>query len=279
MKKIIAILLCLILIFSLTACGKDEDKLLEGEEVLFDISSEITPDVSSSDLASSEDSSTQSGTEDGETSSSSDTEVDLNNTDSNSDSAVEEGFNTGMQLVDGKGVYYFPNINETYEYAAKIYADLLKFTFSYDEQLGVYEIVKDGSTGYYWRVNDSRFDSVAELERYLDVFFTKDCQKTFYDPSRFIDHNGHLYASIGAVADSNTYAGCSFKLTKQTTKRIFFEGTAYYYKSPEEVDNEQPLFTAAPADASKYETKTYEFELIINEEGTSWQFSKFAYLG
>ncbi len=273
MKRLLAFLLCITLIFALSACKKD--KLLEGEEVLFDINS--TASTSSEEASSTDSSTAASSSSQSESSSQA-----SSNTSSNSKPTVsvpeEEIFETGMELVSSGGVY-FPDINRSYKYAAEIYADLKNFTFSYDEQLGSFEIVKDGSTGYYWRVNDDRFDSVAELERYLDAFFTKECQKTFYDPTRFIDYNGHLYASLGTVADSQTYAGCSFKLTKQTTKRIYFTGTAYYYKNINDADPSKLLFTIAPADTSKFTTRTVEFEMQSTEDGMNWQFTKFGYLG
>lgn len=268
MKKLLAFLLCYILIFSLSACKKD--KLLKGEEVLYDIdsaSSDISSEESSSPLSEATDSSQKVDSSSAVSSVSKPT----------ANKPQEEVFDTGMQLVGGGA--HFPNINESYKYAAEIYEDIINFTFSYDEQLGSTEIVKNGSTGYYWRVNDDRFDSVAELETYLDAFFTKECQKTFYNPSRFIDYNGRLYASLGVTAGSPTYAGCSFKLTKQTTKRIYFTGTAYYYKTDEEIDATKKPFTLAPADPSKYLTKTVDFEMQITDDGNSWLFTKFGYLG
>lgn len=286
MKKLIAILICLSIILTFASCKKDNENLLENEEVIFDInavSSQVSPEVSTetSINTSSEDNNSESSVGNSGSAGS-----DLSSLDSSShddekpvqNDAVVETFDTGMKLFECDGIY-FPDINETYKYAAEIYADLINFTFGYDEQLGSYEIKIDNSVGYYWRVNDTRFDSVARLENYLDAYFTKDCQKTFYNAKRFIDHEGKMYASIGGVAGSETYAGCSFKLTKQTTRRICFTGTAYYYKSPDEVNPDEPFFTTEPKDVSKYDTKTVEFELQSSEDGMTWLFTKFGYIG
>ncbi|MEE0946676.1 MAG: DL-endopeptidase inhibitor IseA family protein [Acutalibacteraceae bacterium] len=276
MKKLIAFLLIFVLIFTFVGCKDDE--LLENEEVLFDINSSQPVDSSSQEgdnslVASSEATESTDGTE---TDSSAVSENNSSTVSSatTEETSEEEKFDTGMQLVQSGGIY-FPDINETYKYAAEIYRDIVNSTFSYDEDLGVYEIEKDGSVGNYWRVNDSRFDSVAELEEYLDAFFTKECQETFYEPSRFIDYNGHLYAVVGVVATDPTYAGCSFKLTKQTTKRIFFECTGYYLKSYDDIDPSQPLLTAAPENLDKYNTRTVSFVLQATEDGMSWQFTQF----
>ncbi len=298
MKKILAFLLSVTLIFTLSACKKDEP--FEDEEVLFDITTQSSPNSSeevtagevssdenslgensSDEVISNETSSGESSSSESSSSESSSSEAsssgtsDLNPT---VNTPEEDVFDTGMELVSGGGVY-FPDINRYYTYAAEIYADLKNFTFSYDEQLGSFPIVIDGSMGYYWRVNDDRFDSVADLENYLNSLFTEECKNTFYDPTRFIDYEGHLYASIGAVADNYTYAGCSFVLTKQTTKRILFTGTSYSYKNYEEVDSEVPLFTTVPEDVSKYLTRTVDFEMQVSEDGMSWRFSKFGYIG
>jgi hypothetical protein len=243
MKKLLALFICGVIILSFAGCKKDETQT---EEVLFDINSATSaPAV---------------------------TVPEGENAETSSDS------NMGMDLVKTEDMY-LPDISESYNRAAKIYADLKNFTFSYDVYLGSFEIKQNNSVGYYWRVNDERFDSVAKLEAYLDAYFTKDCQKSFYDPKRFIDHEGKLYASIGGVAESPNFAGYSFKLTKQTTKRICFTGTAYYYKSMEGVDTTQPIFTGVPKDVSKFDTANVEFEMLISDDGTSWKFSKFGYLG
>lgn len=271
MKKLFAILLCFIMLFSFVGCKDDE--LLEDEEVLFDItssnteSSSLPSDTSSDETDSSE---TEGGASEGEDASQEET----SSVDASAQPENEDKLDTGMNLVQLEGIY-FPDLNETYKYASEIYRDIVNSTFSYDEDLGVYEIVKDGSVGYYWRVNDERFDSVEELEAYLDAFFTDECQKTFYDPSRFIDHNGHLYAVVGVTATDPTYAGCSFTLTKQTTRRIYFDCTGYYYKTYEEIDTSKPHFTTAPEDASKYNTRTVSFVLQSTEDGNNWQFTQF----
>lgn len=305
MKKLIAILICLSIILTFASCKNKKADTLENEEVIFDIndlSSQISSDTT--DETSSEADNNYSGeTSSSETSLSSSDESTSISSDTSSNSqfsdvtssekqeetssedkkpvqngVAEDTFDMGIKLFECDGIY-FPDINETYKYAAEIYADLINFTFDYDEQLGSYEIKIDNSVGYYWRVNDTRFNSVARLENYLDAYFTKDCQKTFYNAKRFVDHEGKLYASIGGVAGSETYAGCSFKLTKQTTRRICFTGTAYYYKSADEIEPETPYFTLAPKDPSKYDTKTVEFELQSSEDGMTWLFTKFGYIG
>ncbi|MBE6729531.1 MAG: hypothetical protein E7568_04795 [Ruminococcaceae bacterium] len=273
MKKFLALFLCLILMLFVTACKEDE--LLEGEEVIFDINSTVseTSSVESSTVESS--SETSSTTESTTSNTSSATSSSTTSSQTEQTVNTKNIIDTGIKLVQSDGIY-FPDINECYTYASEIYEDLVRFTFSVDEELGVKEIKVNGSTGYYWRVNDERFRNVAELKKYLDAFFTPECQKTFFDEKRFVDYDGKLYASMGAVADS-TYAGCSFKLTKQTTKRIFFTGTAYFYKTPEEIENKEP-FTTVPANPEKYTTKTVEFVLVVNDEGSSWRFSQFGLL-
>lgn len=272
MKKLIAFFLIFALIFSFAGCKEDE--LFENEEVLFDIASSDNESASlPSDTSS--DGTDSSEAEGGDSENEDSSQEETSSVDASAQpESNEDKLDTGMQLVQSGGIY-FPDINEMYKYAFEIYRDILNSTFSYDEDLGVYEIVKDGSVGYYWRVNDKRFDSVAELEAYLDAFFTDECQKTFYDPSRFVDHNGHLYAVVGVVAQDPTYAGCSFTLTKQTTKRIFFDCTGYYYKSLEEIDTSVPHFTTAPEDVSKYNTKTVSFVMQSTEDGMNWQFTQF----
>lgn len=267
MKKILALLLCCIVMATFSSCKKD-DKLLEGEEVLFDITSTDTKASSDDSLTSDETSSNEESSENNSSAQSSGED------NTSSQQPQEDKIDTGMNLVDS-GVSYIPDINEKYKYASEIYKDLINSTFSYDEDLGAFEIKRDDSVGYYWRVNDDRFDSVAELEAYLDFYFTDECQKTFYDPLKFIDHDGHLYAVVGIVAQDPTYAGCSFKLTKQTNMRIFFECTAYHYKSFEEIDTSKPHFTTAPKDTSIYNTRTVSFVLQITEDGTNWQFTQF----
>ncbi len=268
MKRLIVFLLIFALVFSFAGCK--DDKLLENEEVLFDITSSNTDNSSiPSDTSSTESESTEEKNTPSENSSQ-DTSSGVSSEPVNNGEIID----TGMNLVQSGGIY-FPDINETYKYAYEIYRDIVNSTFSYDEDLGVYEIVKDGSVGYYWRVNDTRFDSVEELESYLDSFFTDECQKTFYDPSRFVDHNGHLYAIVGVVAQDPTYAGCSFTLTKQTKRRIYFDCTGYYYKTYEEIDASQPLFTTVPENPEKYNTKTVSFVLQSTEDGMNWRFTQF----
>lgn len=263
MKRLLALLLSLALIFAFTGCKDDEDKLLEGEEILFDVNSTTG---TSAEVSSNTDTSSDTSASEGDTSS---------EQSSSTDSSSEEGkLDTGMNLIQSGGLY-FPDINSLFEVAEEIYSDLVHSTFSYDKDLGVHEIKINGSYGHYWRVNDDRFDSVAELEAYLDALFTKECQKTFYDPKRFVDYKGHLYAVVGTYQPLPTYAGRSFKLTKQTTKRIFFEVTGYYYKTYEEIDTTKPLLTTAPEDPSIYNTKTVAYTMQVSEDGMGWRFTKF----
>lgn len=266
MKRLFAILLCFTMLFSFVGCKDDE--LLEDEEVLFDINSTDSSVVSDNSSSSSEASSNVDSSADVSSSEK------IEESNSSSQTEQEDKFDIGINLVQS-GDVYFPDINETYKYASEIYRDIVNSTFSYDEDLGTYQIEKNGSVGNYWRVNDPRFDSVAELEEYLDGFFTDECQKTFYDPSRFVDYNGHLYASVGVVAFDPTYAGCSFLLTKQTTERIFFDGTAYYYKSYDDIDLSKPLFMVEPENKDKYNTRTVSFVLQATEDGNNWQFAQF----
>lgn len=247
MKKVLALLLCFTLFFCCCACG-EKDELLDGEEVVYESGNTSLP------VSSDESSTQETGKED------------------------EKVFDTGMNLVQSGDVIY-PDISLVYYYASIAYKDIVYSSFSYDKQLGSIPIKVGNSTKNYWCVNDPRFDSVAELEEHLKAFFTEECLATFYNPSRFTDYKGKLYAVVGTSVKDSTYAGCSFKLTKQTNKRIFFEGTAYHYKSMEGVDITKPTFTVAPADKSIYNTRTVEFVLELAEDNRNWRFSKFDILG
>ena len=144
-----------------------------------------------------------------------------------------------------------------------------------DWDLGRKEIKVNGSVNTYFRISDSRFDSKAELEEYLKVYFTDACIKTFYNPAIFYDYEGHLYAIAGVSAENVLYAGRNFTLIKQTNKRIQFDCTSYFYKTFEEIPKDRQEFKTVPEDASKYNTKVTSFELEVDESGYNWRFSKF----
>lgn len=281
MKGFIALVLCLALLLSFSACGKKDR--FEDEEVLFDITAqgEQSSQEESEDILESE-----SG-EESSSETSEDTQQDNSETESSDSSSPQKPSTqdkdsdtqkkdkiTGIELIKMDG-HYFPEIDDLYVPAAQIYYELTSGNLPVDWDMGRYEFTVEGSTNTYWRISDSRFDSVAELEAYLNAYFTEDFIKTFYDASLFHDHEGHLYAVTGVSGDNILYAGCEFKLTKQTTKRIFFDCISYFYKYLEEIPAENKPFNKAPKDTSKYNSKTVSFVLEVDESGYNWKFSKF----
>lgn len=266
MKKLVLFVLAFALILSFAGCKKEEsaaeENPFEGEEVLFDIAVD-------GDLSSSADSDASNSEE-----SDSSEESQESSKDESGSSDDKKTGGTGLELVKADG-YYFPDIDQLYEPAAKIYYEITSGNLPVDWDMGRYEFTVDGSTNTYWRISDSRFDSVEELEKYLHAYFTEDFVKTFYNSSLFYDYEGHLYAVTGVSGENVLFAGCEFKLTKQTTRRVFFSCTSYFYKSLEDVPAERTTFEKAPEDTSKFNTKTVEFVLESDESGYNWRFSKF----
>ena len=116
---------------------------------------------------------------------------------------------------------------------------------------------------------------MEQLEKYLNKFFTKDCIKTFYKPENFIDYEGHLYAISGTGGDDSLLAGCVFKVTKQTTMRVFFTADVYTYKKIDDKPQTAEIFTVAPKDTSLFNIKSVEYVYEIAEDKQNWRFSKF----
>lgn len=281
MRRFLALILCIVLLVTFVGCGKKDR--FKDEEVIFDATVETSAESDSSDLKPEESSSVE-----GETEESEDTTVDASQSQSSEEQKPEEADKpvnntsetknkekvTGIELIEVDGVY-FPEVDDLYVPAAKVYYELTSGNLPVDWDLGRFEFTVEGSTNTYWRMSDSRFDSVEELESYLKAYFTEDFIKTFYDPSLFHDHNGHLYAVTGVSGDNILFAGREFKLTKQTTKRIMFDCVSYFYKSPEEIPADRVLFSKVPEDVSAFNTSTVSFVLEVDESGFNWKFSEF----
>jgi hypothetical protein len=249
-KRILAFCLCLCLVFCLSACKKDRFK---EEET-------ITPTV--------ENSTTQEQTPSGEENPQETPQNDNTAVDTSNDKSYP------IKIVSTKQLESY-EINECFEKAAKIYTQIYYNCVPVDWDLGPKQIKKDGSSNVYFRVSDSRFDSVAELEKYLNDFFTPECIKTFYNPANFVDYEGHLYAISGTGSDDSLLAGCVFKVTKQTTMRVFFTADVYTYKKIEDKPQNSEIFTEAPKDASLFNIKSVEYVYEIAEDKQNWKFSKF----
>lgn len=289
MKRLIAILLCIVLIFSLSSCGKKDR--FKDEEIIFDASesknesgaeSSSQEDVTlSTDTSSEESTETEESASQGtDSSASQDTDKPENTAQSKpvtSEKPKKEPV-TGIELIKVDGVY-FPEIDDLYVPAAQVYYEITSGNLPVDWDMGRYEFTVDGSTNTYWRMSDSRFDSVTELESYLKAYFTDDFIKTFYNASQFHDHNGHLYAVTGVSGENILFAGREFKLMKQTTKRIMFDCVSYFYKSPQEIPADNTPFTKAPEDVSMYNSSTVSFVLEVDESGYNWKFSQFGNIG
>lgn len=259
-KKILAVFLSGCLLFGLCGCQKKDatEDRFKDETVLFDASKQES--VSSS----------QDSTPSSESAESSESE-------NPSDSGEGKPRKEEVQLVQ-TGEVPTPDVNEMFVLAERIYRDLTHYTFGIDPDLGAFPITVDGETNSYFRVHDKRFDSVEELENYLNALFTESCRDTFYEKNRFADHDGHLYAIIGAVAENPLYAGYSLKLQKQTTMRIMFDATVYSYKSYEDLEAAEAKdpFVGVPEDASAYDTATVSYTMEIGEDGMTWRFSEFS---
>ena len=248
LKKVLVLCLCFLLVLSLGACKKDR---FEEEET-------ITPPPETS--ASEENSATEEG-ETGET-----TEKPV--VDTSNDNLYPIKITSSQSLSAAE-------LNKNFSDAALIHMQLSYNCVPVDWDLGPKAIKKDGSTNTYFRVSDKRFDSVEQLEKYLNQFFTKDCIKTFYKPENFIDYEGHLYAISGTGGDDTLLAGCVFKVTKQTTMRVFFTADVYTYKKIEDKPQNSEIFTEAPKDTSLFNIKSIEYVYEIAEDKQNWKFSKF----
>lgn len=260
MKKTAVLILCIILSLSFAGCGKKDP--YAGEEVIFDIS-----DVNNQSQGNQNEENTSSSEE------TTDTETSQESS-SQEDQTQETVSGLGFDLIKAEG-YYFPDVNMLYSAAAKVYYEITSGNLPVDWDMGRYELTNNGSTNTFWRINDSRFDSVSELEEYLNVYFTEDFIKTFYNSSLFCDYDGHLYAVAGVSSENILFAGYNFVLTKQTTKRALFECTSYFYKSIEDIPENTTVFTGKPDDETVYDTKTTEFVLETDESGFNWKFSQF----
>lgn len=245
LKRILALCLCLLMAVLFTACKKDRFK---EEEV-------ITPAV---DLSQEQTTSEEGATENPQQ------EV----VDRSEDNSYP------IKIVSSE-VLSSAALNANFNKAVEIYTQLSYNCVPVDWDLGPKQIKIDGSTNTYFRVSDSRFDSVEQLEKYLKEYFTDECIKTFYNPKNFADYEGHLYAVSGTGSDYSLLAGCSFAVTKQTTMRVFFTATVYNYKKMEDTVNHTEYFTEAPKDASVYDIKTVDFVYEITSDKTTWKFSKF----
>jgi hypothetical protein len=250
-KRVLALCLCVCLVFCLGACKKDR---FEDEETITPIIENSTPQEE-----------TSSGEETPE------------ETPKKEDNAVVDTSNDNsfpIKIVSTKQLESY-EINERFEKAAKIYTQLSYNCVPVDWALGPKQIKKDGSTNTYFRVSDSRFDSVAELEKYLNEFFTPECIKTFYNPANFVDYEGHLYAISGTGGDDSLLAGCVFTVTKQTTMRVFFTANIYSYKKIQDKPAQAEIFTEQPKDVTIYNNKTVDFVYEISSDNKNWKFSKF----
>ncbi len=265
MKRFLAVILILSLCGCFASCKEKANDPFIDEEVIYEIGKQ-------SDVA--EPSKTQpvtDGGSSGETSESSE-----NPTDTSSAVSPAPQEKDPMQLVTG-GEVAFPYVPDLYIPASEIYSQLTRGNVNIDVGLGSFQIEKNGSMGTYYRTNDARFDSVKELEDYLKQFFTDECIKTFYKPERFVDYKGHLYSVRSTEYDDYLFAGSGFTLTKQTTMRIMFNMTGYYFKAPAEVKKDHTIFNVAPEDDSVYNKTTADFVLEYHKVGNynKWLFSKF----
>lgn len=249
-KRALALCLCFCLAFCLSACKKDRFK---DEET-------ITPP-------------TETSTPQEETPSGEETPQEIPQGD-NAEVDTSNDNSYLIKIVSTKQLEAY-EINERFEKAAKIYTQIFYNSVPVDWDLGPKQIKKDGSSNVYFRVSDSRFDSVAELEKYLNDLFTPECIKTFYNPANFVDYEGHLYAVSGTGGDDSLLAGCVFTVTKQTTMRVFFTADIYNYKKIEDKLEQTEIFTTAPKDTAIYDVKNVEFVYEVSKDNKNWQFSKF----
>ena len=252
-KKIISLMLCLVMLFSFAGCN-DVEELIDpfiDEVVVFDINS---PDSTSS---ISDSSSSQEGEVPPE--------------------GAEESSSATMSVVD-IGIVT-PDVEALYDYAYQLYNDIVTYNIGIDEGLGSFNLTINGSAGTYYRVNDKRFTSAADLDKKLKEIFTEECLKTFYDPYRYVDYEGKFYTVVGISDNNMLYAGRSYKLTKQTTMRVFFDITEYNFKKYEDIPKEYTPFTVAPEDVSAYNANVVSFVLEMAENKIDWRFSKFGKVG
>lgn len=249
-KRILAFCLCLCLVFCLSACKKDRFK---EEET-------ITPPTV-------ENSTTQEQTPSGE-----ENPQETPKEEAAVDTSKDKSY--PIKIVSTKQLEAY-EINECFEKAAKIYTQISYNCVPVDWDLGPKQIKKDDSSNVYFRVSDNRFDSVAELEKYLNDFFTPECIKTFYNPANFVDYEGHLYAISGTGSDDSLLAGCVFNVTKQTTMRVFFTANVYSYKKIQDKPEKTEIFTEQPKDVTIYNNKTVDFVYEISSDNKNWKFSKF----
>ncbi len=251
-KRVLALFLCLCLTLCLGACKKDRFK---DEET-------VPPPVT-------ENSTPQEETPQGEETPA---ETSKNENNPTVDTSSDNSFPIKIASTQALSCY---TLNVNFEEAAKIYTQISYNCVPVDWDLGPKQIKKDGSSNVYFRVSDSRFDSVAELEKYLNEFFTPQCIKTFYNPANFVDYEGHLYAISGTGSDDSLLAGCVFNVTKQTTMRVLFTANVYSYKKIQDKPQKAEIFTEQPKDVSNYNVKKVDFVYEISENKESWKFSKF----
>ncbi len=249
-KKVLAFCLCLCLILTLGACKKNRFKDEES----------ITPP-------------TNTAVSQGETSGEAPSEE--NPQEQNKPTASTNSDSSYPIKITTSKVLSAAQLNGNFKDAARIYTELSYNCVPVDWDLGPKQIKKDGSSNVYFRVSDSRFDSVAELEKYINELFTPECIKTFYNPANFVDYEGHLYAVSGTGGDDSLLAGCVFNVTKQTTMRVLFTANVYSYKKIQDKPAQAEIFTEQPKDVSMYDVKKVDFVYEISENKESWKFSKF----
>jgi len=158
-------------------------------------------------------------------------------------------------------------ILDLYTDAEAIYSDISMVDFDVDTEKS---IVKEDYT--YYKIEDERFESYDDFLKYMNQYFTKDfVQAELMDDMLFTEgKDGYLYVLSAGRGTDIFYAGYSMGEPTVTEESIKFDVTAYY-TSEEPYDGE--IFTEAPEKPIDFETETYTFKLVSEDD--TWKFDNF----
>ena len=124
-------------------------------------------------------------------------------------------------------------------------------------------------------ISDSRFDTYADLTKYLQQLFTDDCiYRDFLNTQSPVQcsSDGLACAIQASGAADITYAGHVFQVDSYTTKEIRLTATVYYAADPVGDD----YFFTTPKNPDDYTTEEMKFSVINTDDG--WRFSQCPYL-
>lgn len=119
---------------------------------------------------------------------------------------------------------------------------------------------------FYFKVDDSRFDSVDDLKKYMRKLFSDQAAKKLFDnaPQQYRDIDGELYTLTGRSLRDSSLGMLTF-----TSYTVSADGQMITYRTRQEKYDENGVFTGY-IDGGSFQlvkTDSYSFDAVSNEFG------------